>query len=357
MNSSHIWARRLLVAFTLFSPLALAAPVNPPTFSPDSVSARAPLKVTLDSPIADASIYVTLDGSDPTTRDTELDPGSTILLDEPCTLKARVVLADGSSSAVKAGVYTLMPLKGLGATFVEQQVPAVMTPAQVADVEVVCRNIGTTRWEPGKIWLAPRRARDGGVWNVSKVTPKDTVATWKPAAFSFRVTAPSEPGTYNFQWLLQDSEGGSFGEATPVVRVRVVSAEQRPDVAESNPEAAANSRTASTGTQESGKTRGTRGTHSRSETTANEVRWAKVQRFAAEHGVKPGSNLLSLVRALSPSPHSFKALRERGFKQSDTEFEKIIADHPALFRSTRIVRRDEHGRRIIPGWPAIALRL
>jgi hypothetical protein len=128
-------------------------------------------------------------------------------------------------------------------------------------------------------------------------------------------------------------------------------------VAESNPEAAANSRTASTGTQESGKTRGTRGTHSRSETTANEVRWAKVQRFAAEHGVKPGSNLLSLVRALSPSPHSFKALRERGFKQSDTEFEKIIADHPALFRSTRIVRRDEHGRRIIPGWPAIALRL
>jgi len=80
---------------------AVAEPVNPPTTSPDSVSARAPLKVTLGSPFVDASIYVTLDGKDPTTRDTELDPGATILLDEPCTLKARAVLPDGSASAVK----------------------------------------------------------------------------------------------------------------------------------------------------------------------------------------------------------------------------------------------------------------
>ena len=63
------------------------------------------------------------------------------------------------------------------------------------------------------------------------------------------------------------------------------------------------------------------------------------------------------MRALAESPHSFKALRERGFTQSDAEFEKIIATHRALFRSGRIVRRDEQGQRVIPGWPGIDLNV
>jgi hypothetical protein len=340
-----------LVAFSSFPAMAVAGAVNPPTVSPDSVSARAPLKVTLGCPLADASIYMTLDGRDPTSRDTELDPGATILLDEPCTLKARAVLPDGSASAVKVSVYSLMPLKGLSASFVEQEVPAAMAAGQMRDVEVVCRNLGTTRWEPGRISLVPRRAKDSAIWGVPTVALQEEVGTWKLASFRFRVSAPKEPGTYNFQWLLQDSEGKTFGEAPPVVRVRVVPPEQLPGVTTPTSGAADDSRTASVGAP------GANGTRSRSETTANEVRWAKVQRFAAEHGVKSGSDLYSLVRALSTSAHSFKALRQRGFNQSDAEFEKVIADHPALFRSARIIRRDESGQRVIPGWPAISLRL
>jgi hypothetical protein len=154
--------------------------------------------------------------------------------------------------------------------------------------------------------------------------------------------------------LLQDAEGKSFGEPTAVVRIRVVPSNQQSAETKSIPESSNQLQVSRAGKADPGLIPGTR---SRRETTASEVRWAKVQRFAAVHGVKPGSNLHSLVRALSLSPHSFKALRERGFTQSDSEFEKIIADHPGLFRSTRIIRRDENGKRIIPGWPAIALRL
>lgn len=348
---------RVFAALALLSAGAISAPVNLPTFNPDSMIAHAPLKVTLGCQTPDASIYVTLDGSDPTTRDTELDPGATILLDEPCTLKARVVLADGSASAVKTGVYALTPVKGFGASFVEQEVPGAMAAGQSADVEIVCRNLGTNRWQGEGVALVPRRARDAAVWGVAKVALREAVATWKLATFRFRVTAPSEPGTYNFQWLLQDAEGKTFGEETPVVRVRVVLPEQLPGVAAASPGEAGDSRTTNAAPAGPTGTRTAAGARGRSQTTANEVRWAKVQRFAAEQGVTRGSDLHPLVRALFTSPHSFKALRERGFKQSDAEFEKIIADHPGLFGSTRIVRRDEKGQRIIPGWPAISLQL
>jgi hypothetical protein len=269
MTSSRSNLRTLLVAFASCCPLAFGAQVNPPTFDPDGLATRAPLKVTLNCPIPDASIYVTLDGTDPTTRDTELDPGSTILLDEPCTLKARVVLADGSSSAVKTGVYTLLPVKGLAATFVEQEAPAVMSVGQAMDAEVVCRNLGTTRWEAGQISLVPRRAKDAAIWGVSKVPLTDTVAMWKTATFSFRVTAPSEPGTYNFQWLLQDAEGKSFGEPTAVVRIRVVPSNQQSAETKSTPESSNQLQVSRAGKADPGLIQGTR---SRRETTASEVR-------------------------------------------------------------------------------------
>jgi hypothetical protein len=62
-----------------------------------------------------------------------------------------------------------------------------------------------------------------------------------------------------------------------------------------------------------------------------------------------------LVTELQESGRSFIYLRSIGFKESDEEFERIIAANNKVFRSIRIVRRDEHGNRVIPGWPGIAL--
>ena len=82
-----------------------------------------------------------------------------------------------------------------------------------------------------------------------------------------------------------------------------------------------------------------------------------VVRLKAKYGVTSGSAIDRVVQALAHSPHSFKALRERGLSQTDAEFEQLLASNPGLFRSVRIVRRDEQGRRVMSGWPGIGLTI
>jgi hypothetical protein len=65
--------------------------------------------------------------------------------------------------------------------------------------------------------------------------------------------------------------------------------------------------------------------------------------------------LSRLVTQLQRSPRSFIYLRSIGFAQTDKEFEELITRNDAIFRRTRIVRRDEQGNRQIPGWPGVTL--
>ncbi len=62
-----------------------------------------------------------------------------------------------------------------------------------------------------------------------------------------------------------------------------------------------------------------------------------------------------LLSELQRSSRSFIYLRSVGFTQTDKEFEQLIATNDAIFRRTRIVRRDEQGNRQIPGWPGVSL--
>ena len=63
-----------------------------------------------------------------------------------------------------------------------------------------------------------------------------------------------------------------------------------------------------------------------------------------------------LITELQRSSRSFIYLRSVGFTQTDEEFDTLIASNNRVFKQTRIVRRDEHGNRKIPGWPGIALK-
>lgn len=62
-----------------------------------------------------------------------------------------------------------------------------------------------------------------------------------------------------------------------------------------------------------------------------------------------------LIAELQRSARSFIYLRSKGFTQSDTEFEQLVARNNAILRPTRIIRHDEKGLRQIPGWPGVAL--
>src|SRR2546428_8210629 len=87
-----------VVAFTAALCTSLdAKPVTTPTFTPDGGSAEAPAKVTIRCETSGATIHVTVDGNDPTPTDEEIDSGSSVVIDEPLTLKARAWLRDGSA--------------------------------------------------------------------------------------------------------------------------------------------------------------------------------------------------------------------------------------------------------------------
>ena len=66
------------------------------------------------------------------------------------------------------------------------------------------------------------------------------------------------------------------------------------------------------------------------------------------------TRLASLLRR---SSRSYDFLRNvAGFSSTDDEFHEIVSQYPDLFQSTRIIKRDEHGERVIPGRPGIQLK-
>ena len=276
-------------------------------------------------------------------RDTEIEPGSEIVVDEPLTLKAKAWLPDGSASATKTASYSLRPVPGNAASFVDQAAPVLMAAGRTQRFTFTLRNIGTIPWTRGVHALAAYRTKDAQLWSLGPISPSESVPTWAVATFAAKVTAPAAPGTYNLRVRMQGS-GQAFGEATPVVRVTVVSVEdyERETNAQAERDPASGGKAATGATAE------------RPRALPKSVAAALA---AAKGRSEPAAaaELERLVRELQHSARSFRYLRTIGFAHSDDEFALLVAAQPALFKTVRIVRRDERGQRVIPGWPGTAL--
>ncbi|HEX9959991.1 MAG TPA: Calx-beta domain-containing protein, partial [Pyrinomonadaceae bacterium] len=88
---------------------------------------------------------------------------------------------------------------GNNAAFVAQMVPTQMTAGRPYTVSVTMRNTGGTTWQPGVWKLGAENPRDNGTWGINRIQLDNPVAPNETATFEFVVTAPSAPGTYNFQ--------------------------------------------------------------------------------------------------------------------------------------------------------------
>jgi hypothetical protein len=126
------------------------------------------------------------------------------------------------------GLATAMLLAGQSAaaqddaSFSSQSVPESMAAGTRVFVSLTFVNTGTTAWTPsGGYLLASPDAGTGAAWEVSSVALPSNVAAGSSVTFSFRVTAPGTPGTYNFQWQME-SATRFFGATSPNVAVRVV---------------------------------------------------------------------------------------------------------------------------------------
>ncbi len=110
------------------------------------------------------------------------------------------------------------------AAFVSQNVPATMIAGQKYKVSVTMRNSGTKTWSPvGTQYhaLGSQSPQDNQVWGLNRIKVASTVAPGGQTTFSFQVTAPSTPGTYDFQWRMVHEFVEWFGDYTPKVKVSV----------------------------------------------------------------------------------------------------------------------------------------
>ncbi|HWW74610.1 MAG TPA: PKD domain-containing protein, partial [Pyrinomonadaceae bacterium] len=104
------------------------------------------------------------------------------------------------------------------ATFVSQSVPTAMNAGQQYSVSVTMYNAGTTTWTAaGGHRLGSQNPQDNGTWGTGRVNLLASVAPGQSATFTFTVTAPATPGTYNFQWqMVQDGVEWFGGYSTNV---------------------------------------------------------------------------------------------------------------------------------------------
>ena len=111
--------------------------------------------------------------------------------------------------------------------FVFQKVPAVMGVGEAYTITMQFKNVGDTVWTPGQFSLVSVDAAAAMTWSVDNVNI-NTNTVVPPGGFQtfrFDVVAPSEPGSYGFEWKMQQKGVGSFGKPSKRVDIKVVEAQ------------------------------------------------------------------------------------------------------------------------------------
>lgn len=102
------------------------------------------------------------------------------------------------------------------ALFLSQSVPVSMVVGQPYSVSVQMKNTGSATWTSGTNYLlGSQNPANNGTWGIARVGLAGAVANGQAATFSFTATAPSTPGTYNFQWQMLQEGVAWFGTSSP----------------------------------------------------------------------------------------------------------------------------------------------
>ena len=118
-------------------------------------------------------------------------------------------------------------LQPYNSEFVSQTVPTQMNAGQQVQVSVTMKNVGANTWTAAENYrLGSQNPVDNSTWGVGRVllAPTDAIATGQSKTFTFNVTAPNTPGTYNFQWWMVRDGFIYFGAVSQNVVVNAVGA-------------------------------------------------------------------------------------------------------------------------------------
>jgi hypothetical protein len=108
------------------------------------------------------------------------------------------------------------------AGFVSQTVPARMTPGATYRVQLRFANTGWRTWRAADgVRPGVQMPMDNLNWGGQRAVLAADVPSGETATFDFNVRAPSAPGVYSFSWRMLQEGVAIFGEASPVISVRV----------------------------------------------------------------------------------------------------------------------------------------
>lgn len=108
--------------------------------------------------------------------------------------------------------------------FVSQSVPSTMVAGQTYTITMELKNVGTSDWNPvGASCNAYRLGTVTGTnWRLAgRAELPNVVPAGQTVTFQYTVTAPSTPGSYDFQWRMVHECVAWFGDQTPKVVVNV----------------------------------------------------------------------------------------------------------------------------------------
>jgi hypothetical protein len=113
------------------------------------------------------------------------------------------------------------------AQFITQNMPSSMQPGEKRTVTVRMKNTGSATWtRAGGYKLGTQNPRDNTLWTGTTrvyLSASDRVEPGQAKSFTFQVTAPNQPGTYNFQWQMVQEGVEWFGQFSANVRVEIAS--------------------------------------------------------------------------------------------------------------------------------------
>lgn len=111
----------------------------------------------------------------------------------------------------------------MGSQFIGQSVPASMIAGQTYTVSVTFKNLSSVNWTSANGFdMGSENPAGNMTWSLNTVplAGSDSIGPAESKKFQFRVYAPSNGGTYNFQWQMRN-QGAEFGQPSTNIPVTV----------------------------------------------------------------------------------------------------------------------------------------
>jgi hypothetical protein len=138
------------------------------------------------------------------------------------TMRLYVIPNPNRAADVRVIDRVVVPTADVYSHFNSQSIPGQMVAGERYNAIVRMTNTGRTNWVPGLNWLTFLDSRAGvNTTGINRLGLDREVRPGETVAYSFTITAPETPGTYQYQWRMANANG-TYGELTEVVRVNVI---------------------------------------------------------------------------------------------------------------------------------------